>query len=509
MDYSELLHDWIDGTLASHHEEAVFIALSRQPELRTELQDLVRIRAAVQNDIEAFTPSPADTSAIFGRLGFSVPPDIPSLASAAATSVAATSVAATSTAGASAAAGAAKVLSGVAALGGAAKIALASAWRSYGAVLASACVASLATVLMLDWRGGSGIFSGAREGATEQTANAVYNGQNGTAQRFGNNGGGITGNGSSSGNNSSFGNNSSSGNGFDGGGRLGNNGEGSGLQQYMKQSDTVRERVIVREIVKEIVRYVQPPSASENNAFANALANAQANALAMAATHNEQAHSDQVSHEAAQVQTVNIPKESAAESFSKQALKRSTAAPSVDNIPAMLPTAMGEHEETLADVLHRFRLGVRGFTALSLPAPSLDPSSTPFFNNAAISLQYALSPNRSIGIEVGQEAFFQRYRTTENQDTYLVSQYPTQWWAGLTYRYAFTPSELFSPFASATLGVAGYGFLGRTQVGCTYSPDGITQFLLGVEASALVYGHQGTNYVSPKVGVTYGVSLRF
>jgi hypothetical protein len=89
-----------------------------------------------------------------------------------------------------------------------------------------------------------------------------------------------------------------------------------------------------------------------------------------------------------------------------------------------------------------------------------------------------------------------------------VTQYPTQWWAGLTYRYNFMPEELFSPYASATLGVAGYGFLGRTQVGCTYSPDGVTQFLLGVEASALVYGHQGTSYVSPKVGVTYGVSLR-
>lgn len=507
MDYSELLHDWIDGTLASHHEEAVFIALSRQPELRTELQDLIRIRAAVQNDIEAFTPSPADTSAIFGRLGFSVPPDIPSLASAAATNAAATS-----TAGTSAAAGAAKVLSGVAALGGAAKIALANAWHSYGAVLASACVASLATVLLLDWRGGSGIFSSSREGATEQTANAGFNGQNGTtAQRFGNNGGGITGNGSSFangspfGNNSSPGNGSSSGNGLDGGGRLGNNGEGSGLQQYTHQSDTVHERVIVREIVKEIVRYVQSPSASKNNR----LANARANALAMAVTQNEYAHSDQISHEAAQVQTVNIPKESAAESFSKQALKRSAAAPSVDNIPAMLSTATGEREETFTDVLHRFRLGVRGFTTLSLPAPSMEPSSTPFFNNAAISLQYALSPNHAVGVEVGQEAFFQQYKTTENQDTYLVSQYPTQWWAGLTYRYAFTPEELFSPFASATLGVAGYGFLGRTQVGCTYSPDGITQFLLGVEASALVYRHQGTNYVSPKVGVTYGVSLRF
>jgi hypothetical protein len=259
-------------------------------------------------------------------------------------------------------------------------------------------------------------------------------------------------------------------------------------------ADTVRERVIVREIVKETVRYVHEPSLAKNE------------------IENESGNDASLRNESALVQTVNVPKESVAEMVARQAVeqasKRSLAPSIAQNAftPAFASTP--EREETFADVLHRFRFGVRGFTTLSLPAPSMEPSATPFFNNAALSLHYALSPNHAVGVEVGQEAFFQRYQSTENQDTYTVTQYPTQWWAGLTYRYNFMPEELFSPYASANLGVAGYGFLGRTQVGCTYSPDGITQFLLGVEASALVYGHQGTNYVSPKVGVTYGVSLR-
>ncbi|MBD1206988.1 MAG: hypothetical protein H9535_01045 [Ignavibacteria bacterium] len=473
MNYSELLHDWIDGTLASQHEEAVFIALAHDPELRTELQDLIRIRAAVQNDTAAFTPSPADTSAIFGRLGFSVPADIPSLASAgiASANLASAVVGTAVGASASASAGAAKVLSGLAVMGSAAKVALAGAWRSYGAVLASACVASLATVLLMNWRTGGTSNSNIANNGAAQSANA------------------------SSANHSPALENS-----FGAPNNPNNPNNPSNLLHPTNPSlggmyaDTVRERVIVREIVKETVRYVHEPSIAKNE-----MENENGN---NAASRNESAH----------VQTVNVPKESAAEMVARhaveQASKRSSAPSIAQNAFTPALTNTPDREETFTDVLHRFRLGVRGFTTLSLPAPSMEPSATPFFNNAALSLHYALSPNHLVGVEVGQEAFFQRYQSTENQDTYTVTQYPTQWWAGLTYRYNFTPEDLCSPYASATLGVAGYGFLGRTQVGCTYSPDGVTQFLLGVEASALLYGHQGVNYWSPKVGVTYGVSLR-
>ncbi len=477
MNYSEFLHDWIDGTLASQHEETVFIALARDPELRSELQDLIRIRAAVQNDTAAFTPSPTDTSAIFGRLGFSVPADIPSLANASIAS-AATSAALGTAAGASASAsaGAAKVLSGLAVMGNAAKVALAGAWRSYGVVLASACVASLATVLLMNWQTGGSSTRGSsiNNGAAQSVSASSANHSPALENSFG------------APNNPNNPNNPSN------------------LLHPTNPSlggiyaDTVRERVIVREIVKETVRYVHEPSIAKNE------------------SENESENDASLRNESAHVQTVNLPKESAAEIVARQATQqvaeqasKRSLAPNIAE--STLPNAFAstpEREETFADVLHRFRFGVRGFTTLSLPAPSMEPSATPFFNNAALSLHYALSPNRSIGIEVGQEAFFQRYQSTENQDTYTVTQYPTQWWAGLTYRYNFTPEEVFSPYASATLGVATYGFLGRTQVGCTYSPDGVTQFLLGVEASVLLYGHQGVNYVSPKVGVTYGVSLR-
>jgi hypothetical protein len=178
-------------------------------------------------------------------------------------------------------------------------------------------------------------------------------------------------------------------------------------------------------------------------------------------------------------------------------------------VPQAIAPSTNTENPSVEAILQRFRLGVRGFVTMSLPASSLKPSAADFLNNAAISLYYALSPNHAIGIEAGQEAFYQQYITTENQDTYTIAQYPTQVWGGVSYRYTLLPEQAFTPFAGATVGLAGYGVMGRTQLGCTYAPDGgITQFILGVEASALFYGHQGANYFSPKVGVTYGVAVR-
>ncbi|MFY8000744.1 MAG: anti-sigma factor family protein [Candidatus Kapaibacteriota bacterium] len=469
MNYSEFLHDWIDGALAPEHEEAVFIALSRQPELRLELQDLMRIRTAVQNDTAAFTPSPSDTSAIFGRLGFSVPADIPSLASASLGASAASS-----------ASSGASVLASMAAMGGAVKLAAGAAWKSYGAALVSACFASLITIVFLDWRSG----------------NLFQNGSN-TSFRGGNAGEAVSPTnpvpGTVSGLNAASGN----GAGFEQNPYFA---QGKGLPRYGATTDTVRERIVIR----EVVRYVPMAMAAANSP---ATSNSATSNLARSEQTSDS--DDNTSFAPPALQPVPPHSSMNDNPFAKAAIKPHTAlSDNTLQLASSLPPSASS-EESFTDVLHRFRLGVRGFTTLWLPAPSMEPSATPFFNNAALSLYYALSPNRFIGLEVGQEAFFQRYQSTENQDTYTVTQYPTQWWAGLTYRYNFTPEELFSPYASATLGVATYGFLGRTQVGCTYSPDGITQFLLGVEASALVYGHQGANYVSPKVGVTYGVSLRW
>lgn len=73
MDYSELLHDFLDGELDPVHEDALFGALQRNEHLRLEMKDLLEMRRAVEADKAAFLPSATSTNAIFSQLGFAAP----------------------------------------------------------------------------------------------------------------------------------------------------------------------------------------------------------------------------------------------------------------------------------------------------------------------------------------------------------------------------------------------------------------------------------------------------
>ena len=76
MSDSGMLNAFLDGELDSAHEETFFRTLANDSDLRTEMHDQLAIRKAIQHDAEAYTPPAAATSAVFGALGFSIPPTI-------------------------------------------------------------------------------------------------------------------------------------------------------------------------------------------------------------------------------------------------------------------------------------------------------------------------------------------------------------------------------------------------------------------------------------------------
>jgi hypothetical protein len=73
MNYSELLHDFVDGTTDANQEQSLFMALASHDELRTDLKQLLAIKSAVQNDSKAFVPPVESTLALFSTLGFAAP----------------------------------------------------------------------------------------------------------------------------------------------------------------------------------------------------------------------------------------------------------------------------------------------------------------------------------------------------------------------------------------------------------------------------------------------------
>jgi hypothetical protein len=72
MNYTESIHELLDGTLEQHKEDSLFLALASNEDLRTELKQFIQFDLAVKQDIEAYQPEPDSQSKIFGALGIPV-----------------------------------------------------------------------------------------------------------------------------------------------------------------------------------------------------------------------------------------------------------------------------------------------------------------------------------------------------------------------------------------------------------------------------------------------------
>jgi hypothetical protein len=73
MDYTKTIHDFLDGSLESSEEENLFLLLSNDDDLRSELKQQLAMKDAIKSDTKAFSPSAASTMAIFSALGFATP----------------------------------------------------------------------------------------------------------------------------------------------------------------------------------------------------------------------------------------------------------------------------------------------------------------------------------------------------------------------------------------------------------------------------------------------------
>jgi hypothetical protein len=73
MDYTKIIHDFIDGGLDATQEQDLFYNLSSSDELRSELKQQIAIKEAIKSDSRAFTPAASSTVGLFASLGFNPP----------------------------------------------------------------------------------------------------------------------------------------------------------------------------------------------------------------------------------------------------------------------------------------------------------------------------------------------------------------------------------------------------------------------------------------------------
>ncbi len=70
---SEQLIQFLDGELPIEQEQNLFDEMALNPDLRSEMRDGLAVRSAIAKDVEAFTPTPDQTRAVFAGLGLSPP----------------------------------------------------------------------------------------------------------------------------------------------------------------------------------------------------------------------------------------------------------------------------------------------------------------------------------------------------------------------------------------------------------------------------------------------------
>ncbi len=153
---------------------------------------------------------------------------------------------------------------------------------------------------------------------------------------------------------------------------------------------------------------------------------------------------------------------------------------------------------------------LRDNVSLSFPSATVEPTTTSWWNNKSLSLLYALSDRQSVGVELGQEAFFQRFEARNAAGRrYQYEQSPVLQWAGVAYRFSISEIGAFNPFGQVVLGGTRVGYLGKTMVGVNYTPTPSLRLTAGIEGSLLYYPVQGSLYRSGKLGFSYGIGFTF
>ncbi len=127
-------------------------------------------------------------------------------------------------------------------------------------------------------------------------------------------------------------------------------------------------------------------------------------------------------------------------------------------------------------------------------------------NNMSISIASHLAPNHLLGGQLGQESFpiYNSDGTFERNVNVL--------WIGALYRYEMDGIQALGgiqPFAQIVAAGTRSGPLGKGTLGVMWQPESRIILSFGLEATALVYQFQSASYGTQKLGMNYGISVKF
>jgi hypothetical protein len=153
---------------------------------------------------------------------------------------------------------------------------------------------------------------------------------------------------------------------------------------------------------------------------------------------------------------------------------------------------------------------IKGNGSWSLPSSTLPIYSNQLLNNTSLILNYKVSDNLKLGMDIRQENFYQVYKgTNEVNEKFEYRQNPTYLSFSLSGRYTFLRSNGFEGIVQGQVGGTATGLVTRAMIGLQYSPYKDIFFVLGGEAGVLTYTHQNNIFNSNKIGIIYGLGFNF
>ncbi len=162
------------------------------------------------------------------------------------------------------------------------------------------------------------------------------------------------------------------------------------------------------------------------------------------------------------------------------------------------------------EILNKFSLEMKYNQGKSYPNLDIPVETEPIINNVTVGLFYKYNEYNSLGIEFGQENYYQRYFFKEDE---LVKRYEQNWmafWGGITYNHDFAKVDFYAPlhpYYRFMIGGTQIGPLFKSSVGAKLPISDKMHFVLALEGSYLVYHFQDRSYSSSRLGLSLGFSF--
>lgn len=158
--------------------------------------------------------------------------------------------------------------------------------------------------------------------------------------------------------------------------------------------------------------------------------------------------------------------------------------------------------------LNGFRLELSSNQYWQIPKPQISESWIPAFHNNGIALSYKIDDNIRIGGEFRNEHFYQNFSGMDDfGNKFSYTQFPNYQTLALFASYKFLKTDILDGFMQISAGGTATGRIGRIAIGTEFEPSTNFTFTLKFETSVLHYIHQNNHFLSPKIGLSYGIGL--